>query len=512
MADMMAEAVREPLSLLSPESSFVSATPPTDADADASSNVASSLSSTPPTSASPDNMSIASEQGIAKLITATTSLLEEPQPVPPSLALQQHDTKTPEPENEPVQPSAQSQEQQTEQQTTQHPEPAPEEPSEPDLQLQREAEAQHQPEPELPSGDLTPAASAIVVVPRAQTASASPSTTPQRPRRARASLPVYNIAKLAGTDIHGRRRAKGDDVRTKPRRRVSAADALINSAAASSSTENIAEELVGDAINALNMDWSVGAPATPQGAKITKKKSGALTEVKQEISTRRTTRLSGTPVPNAVTSALTTIGKRGKKAAEQGLSRISRELKRLQDTKEFAHVDDLPIIETVWSKGKFVDPRTLEQPTARSSKRVKTSHNTEPEVEAKSEGAVVEDAMAMAPEAEVPQQKRTTKKWLEKGLYAGQETPTDMTVGLATAEKRRLAQLPELAKIPEKVNKTLPPPMFNGLRLLLQGRDFKLPYDVCNPLPPGQPKPPAYRTMTKSESSFDRPTMCCVLT
>ncbi|OIW30644.1 hypothetical protein CONLIGDRAFT_286218 [Coniochaeta ligniaria NRRL 30616] len=506
MADIMAaEVVHEPLSLLSSESSFVSASPPTDADA--SSNVASSLGSTPPTSASPDNISLASEQGIAKLVTATTPLLEEPQQSSPVLTMH-NDTTEPELEAEHA-PEHQS-EQQPEQQLGQPMEPQmeqqtetpAEELSDPDLQLQRESEALPLPEHELDTGEHTPAASAIIVVPKQESASESPSASPARPRRARASLPVYNISKLAGTDIHGRRRAKGDDVRTRTRRRVSAADALTSNAGASSSTVNIANELVGDAITALNINWSVGLPATPPGAKITKKKSGALAETKQEILTRRAARLSGTPVPSAVTSALTSIGKRGKKAAEEGLSRISRELRRLQDTKEFAHVDDRPIIQTVWSNGKFVDPRTLSQPAAevRASKRVKTSHNAEPEVvaEAKPEASAVDVAAVAVREVEVPQKKRISKKWLEKGLYAGQETPKDMSVGLTAAEKKRLGQYPELSKVDEKVNKTLPPPMFNGLRLLLQGRDFKLPYDICNPLPPGHPKPPAYRTMTKN--------------
>lgn len=513
-ADTMAEPAYEPLALLSCEPSFLSATPPTDADADAdadaSSNVASSLSSTPPTSASPDNISLASEQDVTKLITATTSMLEEPLSMVPSLALQD-DAKPTESEQQAEQQPDRKVEQQAELPTTEQTQvPAEELLLDRDSQLECEAEIQHLSEPELASGELTPAASAIVVVPRSQPVSESPSATPQRPRRARASLPVYNISKLAGTDIHGRRRAKGDDTRAQRKRRVSAAGGLGGSVTASSSTENFARELVGDAITALNMSWSVGAPATPPGAKITKKKPGAVAEVKQEIVTRRTTRLSGTPVPNAVTGALTSFGKRGKKAAEEGMSRISRELKRLQDTKEFAHVDDRPIIQTVWSNGKFVDPRTLEQPAAesRSSKRVKTSHSTELNGEAKADPdtAAVEDAAVTTPEVALPQKKRITKKWLEKGLYAGQETPKDMSVGLTTAEKRRLAQFPELAKASEKVNKTLPPPMFNGLRLLLQGRDFKLPYDICNPLPPGHPKPPAYRTMTKSKSTCEHTT------
>ncbi|KAB5547009.1 SET domain-containing protein [Coniochaeta sp. 2T2.1] len=491
MSDIMAEAIHEPLSLPSDSSFFSSATPPTDVDA--SSNVASSMSSTPPTSVSPDNISIASEQGIEKLIDATASILQEPE----LLTEQRDNSKQPEQEQRENTPPMQLTEPRTEQITHLH----AVEPSDPDSQLQRELEAQNPAESELEAVEVTPAASAIIVAPRSQPASESPSTTPQRPRRARASLPVYNISKLAGTDIHGRRRAKGDDVKTKSKRRLSADDALAGNTAAASSTEKIANELVGDAINALNMDWSVGAPLTPAGAKVTRKKAGTVAEIKQEIVTRRTTRLSGTPVPSAVTSALLSVGKRGKRAAEEGLSKISLELKRLQDTKEFAHVDDRPIIETVWSNGKFVDPRTLKAPGSepRASKRVKTAH-TEPEAEVKAaaEAPAVEAPLVAVPEVELPQKKRITKKWLDKGLYAGQETPKDMSVGLTIAEKRKLQQHPELAKVGEKVNKTLPPPMFNGLRLLLQGRDFKLPYDICNPLPPGHPKPPAYRSMTKN--------------
>lgn len=486
MADIMAEAVHEPLSLLSSESSFISATPPTDA----SSTVASSLSSTPPTSASPDTLSLASEQDIAKIMTATTPMPEESQLAQPSSALQ-HATIQSEHVLE------QQPEQRSEQQMQSQPEDVGDlhagELSDLDAQLQREAEAQHLAEPDMDVDEHTPAASAIVVALKKQKKTDSPTATPDRPRRARASLPVYNVSKLFGI-IRDRRRAEGDDVRVKPKRRVSAADALTDNAAGAPSTDNIANVPVAN---------EVDAPAILQGAKIGKNKTGTRKETRQELLTRRATRLSSTPAPSKVTGALTSIGRSGKKAAEDGLLRITRELRRLQDTKEFAHVDDRPIIETVWSKGKFVDPRTLSRPGAesRASKRVKTTHNTEVEHELKSKAAVVSDApVALAPVEEVPQKKRTSKKWLDKGLYAGQDTPKDILVGLTKAEKKRLAKYPELLVVRKQPNTVLPPPMFNGLRLLLQGRDFKLPFDVCNPLPPGHPKPPAYRTMTKSKS------------
>lgn len=71
-------------------------------------------------------------------------------------------------------------------------------------------------------------------------------------------------------------------------------------------------------------------------------------------------------------------------------------------------------------------------------------------------------------------------------------------MALTVAKKKELAQLPEL--IPrDRFNKTMPPPMYTGFQMLLAGRDFKLPFHVCNPLPPGQPKPNGWKEMTKSK-------------
>ncbi len=196
---------------------------------------------------------------------------------------------------------------------------------------------------------------------------------------------------------------------------------------------------------------------------------------------------------------ISALGKKGKKAVEKGLKGLSRELRRLQDTNEFAGIDTRPVRYTVWSKGKYteVDPS---QPAAAAPepprKKVKVDKATTANVEEKLKAEQQESAA-------VAVKRLRTKKWLEKGLYAGQEAPPDPFKGLTTLEKKKLATIPELAR-PIKPNQTLPQPMYNGLRVLLTGRDFKLPFDVCNPLPPGQPKPAAYRTMTKSECIFRR--------
>jgi histone-lysine N-methyltransferase ASH1L len=337
-------------------------------------------------------------------------------------------------------------------------------------------------EPELDPGQQTPIGNAIIVATSdAPTPSAPPSTG--RSRRARVNQPVYNLAKLSGTDIHGKRRANGDIVREKRRRTTGDVSVTVNTV----------DPVVRDGIDALDIDWSI--PSTPRGPRTSSKSKPSPA---REAPTRRATRLSGAPTETLATK-VSALGKRSRKTFEKGLSRLSREIRRLQDTDEFAHIDSRPVVQTVWSNGKFLDPREVAEEAAaaeRARKRAKTTAGSEAQL--KQEEAQKREEEAKEAKAGPAKNGVRVKKWLVKGLYAGQETPSDITQGLTAQEKKKLAQIPELAA-GTKPNKSLPMPMFNGLRLLLNGRDFKLPYDICNPLPPGQPKPAAYRTMTKSE-------------
>ena len=299
--------------------------------------------------------------------------------------------------------------------------------------------------------------------------------SPGRARRARTSAahPVYNISRLSGTDGHGKRRAKGDEVRDKRGRTISGDTLVSNGDAPNSSTDR----LLRDGIEALDLQWSIRGPNTPRGAR-------ALAKKARDSPRRISTRSAGAAAESLATK-VSSLGKRGRKIFEKA-NRMSRELKRLQDTNEFAHIDTKPIRHTVWSNGKYVDPDEIveDEAPARKKSKVQKEDTEEPEPEKKEE--VVKG----------PKQRRV-KKYLEKGLYAGQEAPLDITKGLSIAEKKKLAELPEL--LPSgKLNKTLPMPIYNGFRLLLNGRDFKLPFDICNPLPPGQPKPDEWRKMTRS--------------
>lgn len=297
--------------------------------------------------------------------------------------------------------------------------------------------------------------------------------TPKRARSSRSTTgtPVYNLAKLAGTHVHGKRRANGDEIREK-RRRVTPTPALGGG-----------QSLVPRNGDALDTTSSL---AVQVSSKIVKKKKQAVAV--PTVVSRRSTRSLGQasdPVPPPASN----LGKRSRNTVPENLP---RELRRLQDTNEYVGIEQKPVLHTIWSNGKYIDPNDLDENGEPVGKKVRKSPPKPVE-----EPAPEPQSSKEATPAEPIKQKRV-KKWLTKGLYAGQDTPADYTTGLGTADKKKLAQLPEL-KSSGKVNKVLPLPMFGGLRLLINGRDFKLPYDVCNPLPPGQPKPDEWRKMTKSK-------------
>ncbi|KAJ4026963.1 hypothetical protein NW752_001922 [Fusarium irregulare] len=299
-----------------------------------------------------------------------------------------------------------------------------------------------------------------------------------RSRRSRVSAPVYNLVQLSGTAGHGKRRAKGDIVADRRRRRRTVSGPVFpnDTSATSSSAQGATPETIRSGIDALGIAQSASKLDSPRTRR--------QRILEDDLPSRRpSTRRSSAIVPAVVTpvSKKSKVTKRSRKSVDKAETPMSRELRRLQDTKEFSHIDEKPVIQSVWSNGKFVDPKA---PALQSKKKPEPEPATKEPKEAE-------------PEPISRPRKRRVKKFLDKGLYAGQDAPIDISKGLTVTEKKSLAQLPEL--IPSgRVNKTMPMPMFNGLRLLIEGRDFKLPYQVCNPLPPGQPKPDEWKKMTKN--------------
>lgn len=92
-----------------------------------------------------------------------------------------------------------------------------------------------------------------------------------------------------------------------------------------------------------------------------------------------------------------------------------------------------------------------------------------------------------------PQPRQREKKYLSAGLYVGQARTFD---GRLTDRKNKRKST--AGAEPFKENKVLPLPMYAGERLLRDGRDFKLPFDIFSPLPAGQPKPDEWRKVNKN--------------
>lgn len=98
------------------------------------------------------------------------------------------------------------------------------------------------------------------------------------------------------------------------------------------------------------------------------------------------------------------------------------------------------------------------------------------------------EAVATLSEKEQPISRRPKKKvWLAQGLYVGQEV-----------DPRLEKVYGKRSSVHSQQRNFLPLPMFAGARLLELGRDFKLPYDVFNALPRGQPKPEDWKKTHKS--------------
>lgn len=106
-------------------------------------------------------------------------------------------------------------------------------------------------------------------------------------------------------------------------------------------------------------------------------------------------------------------------------------------------------------------------------------------------------SVSPAPATKPPVIKKPKKIWLSQGLYVGQER--DFDAKLTESENKTKISRGGVSTAPHKP--FLPLPMFAGQRLLERGRNFKLPFNVFSPLPPGQPKPNEWKKTQKS--------MCC---
>ena len=93
--------------------------------------------------------------------------------------------------------------------------------------------------------------------------------------------------------------------------------------------------------------------------------------------------------------------------------------------------------------------------------------------------------------------KRPIKPWVAQGLYVGQQRSDDARLTESKNKERKTFN--NRPKAGERA--IMPMPMWIGDKIIEIGRDFKLPFDVFSPLPPGQPKPDEWKKTQKSTPS-----------
>ena len=90
--------------------------------------------------------------------------------------------------------------------------------------------------------------------------------------------------------------------------------------------------------------------------------------------------------------------------------------------------------------------------------------------------------------------KKGSKHWIDQGLYVGQLPGFNPKL----KETKNKLNKGSDKNMDTKKSTFMPLPMFAGEKTLAQGRDFKLPFDIFSPLPPGQPKPDEWKKTHKS--------------
>ncbi|MDA4133106.1 MAG: hypothetical protein OK454_08290, partial [Thaumarchaeota archaeon] len=125
-----------------------------------------------------------------------------------------------------------------------------------------------------------------VIVAKEPLSEPDPPPSTGRARRAR-QAPVYNLSKLSGTDVHGKRAAKGDIVGDRRRRRTISGGGTLIGDDANDTSRRMASRAVQDGIEALDLEWSVGKLSTPRAARSPRKMTTKGTPPARRIGTRQ---------------------------------------------------------------------------------------------------------------------------------------------------------------------------------------------------------------------------------
>ena len=274
-----------------------------------------------------------------------------------------------------------------------------------------------------------------------------PGRSSERLRHVRSSIGSYNENVLAGSTKRRARRQTVDGAT-----RTISGETLVEG-----SSNSAQEQLLQESEQALNRDWTLGA-MPGDDLKLPLKEEPS---VKRRRSTRLDILDKAAEMMDKTSSVL---GKRGRETVDAGMER----LKSLKG-----------------SKSSSLRPREPEVPSFEGpmAKRARFSD------------AVCKKESTPPPKTERKLIKKPTKRWLSQGLYVGQDKDFDPRLTEAKNKLKKAAK----KENNEAQRSILPSPMFAGKRAIENGRDFRLPFDIFCPLPPGQPKPEEWKKTHKSE-------------
>ena len=210
-------------------------------------------------------------------------------------------------------------------------------------------------------------------------------------------------------------------------------------------------------VKGLDGDWNVGA-TSEDGLR------SPVVTPKHQARRRRPTRLK---MIDQVTSLLeftsAVLGKRKRETIEAGL----------EDVQGLAGNKRVNLGSTELRTLSFADPS--HEKDCSSEFGIKDEGSTEPGVSRRSA-------------------KKPSKRWLSQGLYVGQDRDFDPRL---TESKNKLRNA-STKQADLRQQSVMPLPMFAGQRTLEIGRNFRLPWDIFAPLPPGQPRPNEWKKTQKS--------------
>ncbi|KAL8820968.1 MAG: hypothetical protein Q9223_000922 [Gallowayella weberi] len=272
-----------------------------------------------------------------------------------------------------------------------------------------------------------------------------PAEGPRSLRPSRSTIRSYNENILSGSAKHGYRK-KGVDSSS----RAVSGETLVEGK--HDSPTHFAQHTT----QALDQSWSLGS--LPGDSLI------VPTKVGDGVTRRKSTRLSVFEFASSVVEQTKTV-----------LGKRARDL--VEEAKE-----QTPAIK--WEMGQTASSLAAETPSFEGpvSKRLRLENSLEDQFSI--------PAVSVQRKPSI----RPAKRWLSQGLYVGQDPDFDPRF---TTAKNKLKKANKKQAVSQR-RSMLTLPMFAGQRILETGRNFKLPFDVFSPLPPGQPKPDEWKKTHKN--------------